>query len=283
MKKMQPSIETAINFSIFRKNMQIFEIFKPYYGRGTVIKKFVFDDSLKAPSWTIVKSVATGPINTIVDGKEVTYKFVGAALQAEGKTVPIVQFLKNVKIPTTIRGVRVTYGNGFDAAFFGKKFTYSVGSFETGRKFEVTTDKKISIAKPKAAAPKPKLTRPKIPKELKESNPIVEYNDIGVGAGAGTHAYEEEEDDAHDDTIDSCIKIGTFFTFFLLFINLIVLNNKKLYLPRVYQGTDFDIPFTPDLDLDLDLEYIPNDEHILNAGFDTSHIYTFLSDPCYFL
>jgi len=128
---------THTSFALFRKNMQIFEIFKPYYGRGTVIKKFVFDESLKAPSWTIVKSVATGPLNTIVDGKEVTYKFVGASLQADGKTVPIVQFLKNVKIPTTIRGVRVTYGNGFDAAFFGKKFDHSVISFEahnTGQK-----------------------------------------------------------------------------------------------------------------------------------------------------
>jgi hypothetical protein len=280
MKKMQPTIETSINFSIFRKNMQIFEIFKPYYGRGTVIKKFVFDDSLKVPSWTIVKSVATGPLHTIVDGKEVTYKFVGASLQADGKTVPIVQFLKNVKIPTTIRGVRVTYGNGFNTAFFTRKFADLVGSFE------VTTDKKISIAKPKAAAPKPKLTRPKIPKELKESNPIVEYNDIGLGSGAGAHAYEEKDD--ADDTISSCIKIGSFFTFFLLFINLIVLNNKKLYLPRAYQGTDFDIPFTPDQEILLHQETFLHQEHILNAGFEypqTIHdyIFTFLSDPCYFL
>jgi hypothetical protein len=111
-------------FAVYRKDMQIFEILRPY---GAPIMKFVYEDPLGVPLWHVVGSGVAPHTHTLTVGsKSVEWTYTGAALvNPEGTiNIPIVQFNKNAHIPNTIRGVRVLYmDKAFGPAYFSKKIT----------------------------------------------------------------------------------------------------------------------------------------------------------------
>lgn len=109
-------------FAVYRKDMQIFEILRPY---GAPIMKFIYEDPLGVPIWHVV-STGVDPETYIatVGSRSVEWTYTGAALtNPEGTlNIPIVQFNKNAHIPNTIRGVRVLYmDKAFGPAYFSKK------------------------------------------------------------------------------------------------------------------------------------------------------------------
>ena len=111
-------------FAVYRKDMQIFEILRPY---GAPIMKFVYEDPLGVPIWHVVGSgVAPQTYTATVGSRSVEWTYTGAALtNPEGTlNIPIVQFNKNAHIPNTIRGVRILYmDKAFGPAYFSKKIS----------------------------------------------------------------------------------------------------------------------------------------------------------------
>jgi hypothetical protein len=111
-------------FAVYRKDMQIFEILRPY---GAPIMKFIYEDPLGVPIWHVVGSgVAPQTYTVTVGSRSVEWTYTGAALtNPEGTlNIPIVQFNKNAHIPNTIRGVRVLYmDKAFGPAYFSKKIS----------------------------------------------------------------------------------------------------------------------------------------------------------------
>jgi hypothetical protein len=109
-------------FAVYRKDMQIFEILRPY---GAPIMKFIYEDPLGVPLWHVVGSgVAPQTYTATVGSRSVEWTYTGAALTNPERTIniPIVQFNKNAHIPNTIRGVRVLYmDKAFGPAYFSKK------------------------------------------------------------------------------------------------------------------------------------------------------------------
>ena len=109
-------------FAVYRKDMQIFEILRPY---GAPIMKFVYEDPLGVPLWHVVGTGVAPHTHTLsVSSRSVEWTYTGAALvNPEGTiNIPIVQFNKNAHIPNTIRGVRVLYmDKAFGPAYFSKK------------------------------------------------------------------------------------------------------------------------------------------------------------------
>lgn len=109
-------------FAVYRKDMQIFEILRPY---GAPIMKFVYEDPLGVPLWHVIgMGVAPHAHTLTVGSKSVEWTYMGAALTNPEHTIniPIVQFNKNAHIPNTIRGVRVLYmDKAFGPAYFSKK------------------------------------------------------------------------------------------------------------------------------------------------------------------
>ena len=109
-------------FAVYRKDMQIFEILRPY---GAPIMKFVYEDPLGVPLWHVIgMGVELETHKLTVGSRSVEWTYMGAALtNPEGTiNIPIVQFNKNAHIPNTIRGVRVLYmDKAFGPAYFSKK------------------------------------------------------------------------------------------------------------------------------------------------------------------
>ena len=109
-------------FAVYRKDMQIFEILRPY---GAPIMKFIYEDPLGVPIWHVVgMGVELETHKLTVGSRSVEWTYMGAALTNPEHTIniPIVQFNKNAHIPNTIRGVRVLYmDKAFGPAYFSKK------------------------------------------------------------------------------------------------------------------------------------------------------------------
>ena len=157
-------------FAVFRRELQLFEILCAVVGKDEQIQRLAYA-SVPVAVWSIrsTPTIPAGKTQQIhIKGKPVDLVSTGAVLTTENypESIPIVYCSKTRYFPASIRGIRVVYMDGLDAAYFSKK-TYGSKAlaitFQGDRTVVVEKDDVPPSVEPEAETPilpPPRYRRP---------------------------------------------------------------------------------------------------------------------------
>jgi hypothetical protein len=189
-------------FAVFRRELQLFEILRAVVGKDGGIQRLAYAE-LPASAVGAVWSVRKGPqaaqasaaVETLasagsvlasagsavqlhIKGKPVELLSTGAVLTTENypEPIPIVYCSKSRYFPTSIRGIRVSYMDGLDPAYFTKKSYGSKALSITfrGDRTEVVEEGLVEAEAEGEAEPTPTpyVARPREPYEPEECDMV---------------------------------------------------------------------------------------------------------------
>lgn len=180
-------------FAVFRRELQLFEILRAVVGKDGDIQRLAYAElpaSAVGAVWSVRKAAqaaqASAAVETLasagsavqlhIKGKPVDLISTGAVLTTENypEPIPIVYCSKSRYFPTSIRGIRVSYMDGLDPAYFTKKSYGSKALSITfrGDRTEVVEEGLLEAEAEPTPTPTPYVARAREPYEPEECDMV---------------------------------------------------------------------------------------------------------------